>query len=366
MVRLQKEDVPPDWPYTFDPQRSRKLLAEAGLPNGFNIDVFISEREEYKTNLLIVQEQLRKVGIQINMRLVDHASYHVDIRRDLDPMVVYGTGQPPLTQAILNAFYDSRSIVGKPTHNMNFSHFGDVAGNVDALIDQAHQEVDDTKRLALLKEIQMQILQQVPVVPLPSPAGTWVHNPRLEIGFPVKAFMGTFTLGKRSVRRTHAAEGVRILPRARRVTILRRGLEVIPTVLLVLTLVFLALRILPGDPAIAALGEYATPEAIATFRQKLGLDQPLWLQYLSLRRPRAHRRFRRLDDQRHIDQRAAAQQPALHDRARAGRDADRYRDRRAARRLGRGAAQSRARCRSGGCSRSPGSRCPTSMSACCC
>src|ERR1700759_5254293 len=57
------------------------------------------------------------------------------------------------------------------------------------------------------------------------------------------------------------------------------GLEVIPTVLLVLTLVFLALRILPGDPAVAALGEYATPEAIATFRQKLGLDQPLWVQY---------------------------------------------------------------------------------------
>jgi oligopeptide/dipeptide ABC transporter ATP-binding protein len=62
--------------------------------------------------------------------------------------------------------------------------------------------------------------------------------------------------------------------------ILRRGLEVIPTVLLVLTLVFLALRVLPGDPAIAALGEYATPEAIATFREKLGLDQPLWVQYL--------------------------------------------------------------------------------------
>jgi peptide/nickel transport system permease protein len=63
--------------------------------------------------------------------------------------------------------------------------------------------------------------------------------------------------------------------------IFRRGLEVVPTVLLVLTLVFLALRILPGDPAVAALGEYATPEAIATFRQKLGLDQSLWMQYLT-------------------------------------------------------------------------------------
>ena len=63
--------------------------------------------------------------------------------------------------------------------------------------------------------------------------------------------------------------------------ILRRVLEVIPTVLLVLTLVFLALRILPGDPAVAALGEYATPEAIATFRHKLGLDQPLYVQYVT-------------------------------------------------------------------------------------
>ena len=61
--------------------------------------------------------------------------------------------------------------------------------------------------------------------------------------------------------------------------ILRRLLEVIPTVLLVLTLVFFALRIMPGDPAIAALGEFATPDAIARFREKLGLNQPLYMQY---------------------------------------------------------------------------------------
>ena len=63
--------------------------------------------------------------------------------------------------------------------------------------------------------------------------------------------------------------------------VLRRSLEVVPTVLLVLTLVFLALRVMPGDPAIAALGEFATPDAIASFRTKLGLDAPLWMQYLT-------------------------------------------------------------------------------------
>jgi len=63
--------------------------------------------------------------------------------------------------------------------------------------------------------------------------------------------------------------------------VLRRGLEVIPTVLLVLTLVFFALRIMPGDPAVAALGDFATPDAIAAFREKLGLTKPLWAQYFS-------------------------------------------------------------------------------------
>jgi peptide/nickel transport system permease protein len=63
--------------------------------------------------------------------------------------------------------------------------------------------------------------------------------------------------------------------------ILRRVSEVVPTVLLVLTLVFLALRVMPGDPAVAALGEFATPDAIAAFRDKLGLNDPLWMQYIS-------------------------------------------------------------------------------------
>jgi peptide/nickel transport system substrate-binding protein len=198
---LTQEDLPRDWPFTYDPTRSKALLAEAGLPNGFSVDVFVTEREEYKTNVLIIQEQLRKVGIQINLRQVDHVSYHNDIRRDLDAMVMYSSGQPPLTQAVLNAFYNSAAIVGKPTRNMNFSHYGDLAGNSDALMAQANEEVDDAKRQTLLKQVQIDILRQVPAIPLPSPASSWMHNgTSLDIGFPIKAYMGTFTLSKASRR----------------------------------------------------------------------------------------------------------------------------------------------------------------------
>jgi ABC-type dipeptide/oligopeptide/nickel transport system permease component len=62
--------------------------------------------------------------------------------------------------------------------------------------------------------------------------------------------------------------------------LLMRLLDAIPTVLLVLTLVFIAMRILPGDPAIAALGDMATADQLAAFRDKMGLNAPLWLQYI--------------------------------------------------------------------------------------
>ena len=62
-------------------------------------------------------------------------------------------------------------------------------------------------------------------------------------------------------------------------TVGARLLDVVPTVLLVLTLVFIALRLLPGDPAAVALGDYATPEQLKLFREQMGLNLPLWHQY---------------------------------------------------------------------------------------
>ncbi|GLQ11933.1 ABC transporter permease [Devosia yakushimensis] len=63
--------------------------------------------------------------------------------------------------------------------------------------------------------------------------------------------------------------------------LLLRLLDAIPTVFLVLLLVFVAMRILPGDPAIAALGDMATPEQLAMFRDRMGLNDPLWLQFIN-------------------------------------------------------------------------------------
>ncbi len=62
--------------------------------------------------------------------------------------------------------------------------------------------------------------------------------------------------------------------------ILRRLVQMIPVVFGITFVVFSLLQLIPGDPAVSILGIHATPESIAALRHELGLDRPLWEQYL--------------------------------------------------------------------------------------
>lgn len=63
---------------------------------------------------------------------------------------------------------------------------------------------------------------------------------------------------------------------------LNRLLRMVPVLLGVLTVVFLIMRMAPGDPARAMLGEYATPETVANLQHKLGLDKTFAEQYATM------------------------------------------------------------------------------------
>lgn len=63
-----------------------------------------------------------------------------------------------------------------------------------------------------------------------------------------------------------------------------RLIDTVPTILVVLTLVFISLRILPGDPALAVLGDMADARQLENFRVRHGLNDPLWKQYFDFLR----------------------------------------------------------------------------------
>jgi peptide/nickel transport system permease protein len=63
--------------------------------------------------------------------------------------------------------------------------------------------------------------------------------------------------------------------------ILKRLLGLLPVLLGITLLVFCFLHLIPGDPAVVLLGERATPEQLSALRERLGLNQPLPIQYLT-------------------------------------------------------------------------------------
>lgn len=63
--------------------------------------------------------------------------------------------------------------------------------------------------------------------------------------------------------------------------LIRRILLAIPTLFVMLTAIFVLVRLVPGDAASVILGDQASAASLAALREKLGLDQPVHLQYLA-------------------------------------------------------------------------------------
>ncbi len=59
----------------------------------------------------------------------------------------------------------------------------------------------------------------------------------------------------------------------------RRLTQLVPVLFGIVLVVFMFVRLIPGDPAVVMLGAYATDDALAALRADLGLDRPVWAQF---------------------------------------------------------------------------------------
>lgn len=159
--------------YEDNIEKAKELLAEAGYPKGFKTEAFISESSSMQMPMVAVQAQLKKVGIDMTLKVVDHATYHSLIREDASPLVLYGCWRPSV-DVFLTQFYhsDSDVVTGKKPIT-NFSHYGTVDADgdgkidsIDELIETAKWELNSEKQIALWKAAQIKLLKDVAIVPL--------------------------------------------------------------------------------------------------------------------------------------------------------------------------------------------------------
>jgi peptide/nickel transport system substrate-binding protein len=179
------EDVPRFAP---DPNRARALLAEAGHPNGVTIRAVVSSNSAQLPIMEVVQAQLRRANIRLEMDVVEHATYHARIRQDLSQFTFYGAARFPVADSYLTQFYHSASAPGRPTMSLNFAHC-DAA---DAEIDAARAEPDQARQMALWATAQRKILDAGCSVPLFDLKQVWVRRANVNLGYRLE---GALNLG---------------------------------------------------------------------------------------------------------------------------------------------------------------------------
>ncbi len=176
--------------YELNLVKAKELLALAGYPKGFSLEVFTSELPVIKLAYELMQAQLKKVGIELKLSVVDHSTFHTQVRQDLDPIVIY-VCERPNPDVILSQFYHSDSIVAKGKKPVtNFSHIGGVDADgdgtidsVDGLIEAARTEIDPAKQVQIWKEAQRKILRNMVAYPVLDIGYLFARKPYVDWGY---------------------------------------------------------------------------------------------------------------------------------------------------------------------------------------
>lgn len=178
-----------------DPNRARALLAEAGHPNGLTVRVIHTQLPEMLNMMQVIQQQLRRSGINLDLQVVEHATFHQQIRQDLSQMVYYSAARFPVADIYLTQFWHGRSIVKTPTAVTNFSH----CNQADQQIDAARVSTDINEQRRLWAEAQRILVENVCGVPLLETLLVFARRDNVDYGYELR---GSMSLGPLITERT--------------------------------------------------------------------------------------------------------------------------------------------------------------------
>jgi len=144
-------------PYAFDPEKAKKLLAEAGYKDGFEFEWTTSQNESWGLPIVeAVIPMLAKVGIKVKVKQVE-VSVLIDQIRKGEPqawILSAQTGPDPLYA--LKCFHSAT-----PMTACNYFRFKNP--EFDKLLDQAAQTDDNEPRIALLQKADSILYDEAPI-----------------------------------------------------------------------------------------------------------------------------------------------------------------------------------------------------------
>jgi len=186
-ARLADSLLPPEhWAYAaadaavdYDPDRARRLLDAAGFPVGrdgirFHVQMKTSTDETARLLSMVLQQELRQVGIALDIQSYEFATFYADISQGRFGMYslrwIGGNEDPDIFRYAL-------ATASEPPHGANRGDYSNP--EVDALLQQAQQSVDVPTRRSLYAQVQAIVARDMPVLPLWYINSEVIYNRRL-------------------------------------------------------------------------------------------------------------------------------------------------------------------------------------------
>jgi peptide/nickel transport system substrate-binding protein len=164
--------------YDYNPDRARQLLEQAGYPavNGVRLHLTMKTSTDENPRLIaaVVQQQLRDVGIALDIRTFEFATFFSDVTRGAYQLHslrwVGGNEDPDIFEYVFHSAKFS-------PHGANRTYYANP--RVDTLIDQARGELDQNARRQIYNEIQQILAEDLPYINLWYFENVMVHTKRV-------------------------------------------------------------------------------------------------------------------------------------------------------------------------------------------
>jgi ABC-type transport system substrate-binding protein len=164
--------------YDHNPDKARALLDAAGYPdvNGvrFHLTMKTSTDENTRLMVAVMQQQLREVGIALDIRTFEFATFFADVTHGAFQLYslrwIGGNEDPDIFEY---AFHSAKF----PPNGANRGYYSNP--KINALIDQARREVDPSIRKQLYAQVQSILAEELPYIDLWYLDNVLVHNKRV-------------------------------------------------------------------------------------------------------------------------------------------------------------------------------------------
>ncbi len=146
--------------YEYNPEKAKSILAEVGYPNGFEFSIVVASRYSFDKIAQVIQSQLSKIGVKVNIELVEWGIFISKWREsDFDSFVSLNSGSIDPDVQFFRTFHSNGST------NV-FLYDNNI---VDKLLEEGRKEPNVVERIKIYNQLQNILVKEAPILFLYSP-----------------------------------------------------------------------------------------------------------------------------------------------------------------------------------------------------